>query len=99
MDLAGGTRASLGVTEGFVYLFRNENGTLAKTHYWKNDPPAGRCDALAWGDVNGDGWLDLLKGICGRGGGTRPVRRHLLFQPRRTAQDAELGIRLLHPLQ
>ncbi len=68
MDLAGGTRVGLGVPEGFVYLFRNNNGTLAGTHYWKNDPPAGRCNALAWGDVNDDGWLDLLKGICGRGG-------------------------------
>jgi hypothetical protein len=67
MDLAGGTYAGLGVTEGFVYLFRNDAGSLATTHYWKNDPPPGRCAALVWGDVNDDGWLDLVKGICGRG--------------------------------
>jgi len=67
MDLAGGTYAAVGVTEGFVYLFRNDNGSLSKTHCWKNAPPAGRCSALAWGDVNDDGWLDLVKGICGRG--------------------------------
>ncbi len=67
MDLAGGTYARFGVTEGFVYLFRNDNGALAKQHYWRNAPPAGRCCALAWGDVNDDGWLDLVKGIIGRG--------------------------------
>jgi hypothetical protein len=67
MDLAGGTYAGIGVTEGFVYLFRNDNGSLAKTHFWKNAPPAGRCYALAWADVNDDGWLDLVKGIMGRG--------------------------------
>jgi hypothetical protein len=67
MDLACATYAKEGVTEGFVYLFRNNNGSLAQTHYWKNDPPAGRCYALAWGDVNDDGWLDLVKGILGAG--------------------------------
>ncbi|MEE8640860.1 MAG: T9SS type A sorting domain-containing protein [bacterium] len=72
MDLAGGTSPSVGVAEGFVYLFKNNNGSLAKTHYWKNDPPAGRCHALAWGDVNDDGWLDLVKGICGRATGYDP---------------------------
>ncbi len=67
MDLACATYAKEGVTEGFVYLFRNNNGSLAQTHYWKNYPPAGRCYALAWGDVNDDGWLDLVKGILGAG--------------------------------
>jgi hypothetical protein len=65
MDLAGGTYGKVGLMEGFVYLFRNNNGSLASTHFWRNDPPHGKCSALAWGDVNGDGWLDLLKGICG----------------------------------
>jgi hypothetical protein len=68
MDLAGGTYADYQSSNGFTYIFKNNNGTLASTHYWRNDPPRGRCSALAWGDVNGDGWLDLLKGICGSGG-------------------------------
>jgi hypothetical protein len=68
MDLAGGTYADTVTSGGFMYLFENNNGSLASTHYWQNDPPRGRCSAPAWGDVNGDGWLDLLKGICGRGG-------------------------------
>jgi hypothetical protein len=68
MDLAGGTYADVQSSNGYAYLFKNNNGTLASAHFWKNDPPRGKCSALAWGDVNGDGWLDFLKGICGAAG-------------------------------
>ena len=72
MDLAGCTYAPSGQEIGYAYLFRNNSGTLEKTPYWRNDPPAGRCNGLAWGDADGDGWLDLVKGICGRVEGHDP---------------------------
>ncbi|MCP4231286.1 MAG: T9SS type A sorting domain-containing protein [bacterium] len=66
LDLAAGsTKYEIG--EGYAYVYRNNGGVLENTRCWQNDPPPGRCKGLAWGDINGDGLLDLHKGICGRG--------------------------------
>ncbi len=73
MDLAASTfDDGMGGGDGYVYVFKNNAGVLATSPYWRCDPPRGRCSALAWGDVNGDGWLDLVKGICGRWTGGDP---------------------------
>jgi hypothetical protein len=71
MDLAGATYVRLLPAEhGYAHVFLNndDNPLLEVAPSWHNDPPIGRCGALAWGDVNGDGWLDLVKGIVGGGG-------------------------------
>jgi len=69
MDLAGSTTCAGSSPDGYAYVFRNNSGELEKRHCWKNDPPQGACRGLAWGDVNGDGRIDLVKEICGAGGG------------------------------
>ncbi|MGD8718454.1 MAG: T9SS type A sorting domain-containing protein [Candidatus Zixiibacteriota bacterium] len=69
MDLAGGTFAGSQTQEGYVFIFRNNGGVLEQTHCWRSEDNPGRCHALAWGDANADGWLDLVKGICGLGAG------------------------------
>ena len=68
MDLVGGTYRHSGEWGGYAYVFKNNNGALEITHCWRSAPPKGNCDALAWGDVNGDGEMDLVKGICGASG-------------------------------
>jgi len=67
MDLAGSTYDSGIYDNGYAYIFRNNNGDLEKTPCWKNEGLSGNCKGLAWGDVNGDGEMDLIKGICGAG--------------------------------
>jgi hypothetical protein len=59
MDLAGGTVGD----NGYAYVFRNAGGVLESTYCWRNDQPSTRSIALAWGDVNGDGEMDLAKGF------------------------------------
>ncbi|MCP4231287.1 MAG: T9SS type A sorting domain-containing protein [bacterium] len=68
LDLAVGTLHSAGEAggDGFAYIFRNVSGVLESFPCWRNDPLKGRCK-VAWGDFNGDGLLDLAKGIDGRG--------------------------------
>jgi hypothetical protein len=53
---------------GQVHLFRNNGGVLESTPYWESGFPKGNCRSIAWGDVNGDGWLDVVKGISGSTG-------------------------------
>jgi hypothetical protein len=70
MDLAACTNhdSPVGYGDGLAYVFRNDGGSLGTSPCWTNDEPKGRCYALAWGDVNGDGELDLVKGIYGWSG-------------------------------
>jgi hypothetical protein len=67
MDLAGCTTFNTDVDygDGFAYVFKNDGGTLETSPCWTNNEPRGKCGTLAWGDVNGDGELDLVKGISG----------------------------------
>ncbi|MEE9457435.1 MAG: T9SS type A sorting domain-containing protein [bacterium] len=68
MDLACGSSSDMRDPEpGQVHLFRNNGGVLEDTPYWESGFPKGRCGSIAWGDVNGDGWLDLVKGIATAG--------------------------------
>ncbi len=67
LDLAAASYCNLVQGEGYTYIYRNNNGTLEQTRCWQNDPPQGDCSGLTWGDINGDGLLDLYKGICGGG--------------------------------
>lgn len=68
MDLAGCTYHYEFYGDGLAYVFRNEDGVLETSPCWINNEPKGKCFALAWGDVNGDGELDLVKGIHGWSG-------------------------------
>ncbi len=62
MDLAGGCATRYNMESGYAYVFRNNAGVLEGEPCWRNAPPDSNCDALAWGDVNGDGWLDFVVG-------------------------------------
>lgn len=68
MDLAACTYHTTDYGDGYAYVFRNDGGTLETSPCWTNHEPKGKCGVVAWGDVNGDGELDLFKGILGWGG-------------------------------
>jgi hypothetical protein len=69
MDLAACTyRTGAGYGDGLAYVFRNDGGALETSPCWTNNEPKGRCGTVEWGDVNGDGELDLVKSIMGWSG-------------------------------
>jgi hypothetical protein len=68
LDLACCTYHTGVYGDGFAYVFENNNGNLETSACWRSNEPKSRCYGLAWGDVNGDGELDLFKGIYGWGG-------------------------------
>jgi hypothetical protein len=66
MDLAACTyRTGAGYGDGLAYVFRNDGGALETSPCWTNNEPKGKCGTVEWGDVNGDGELDLVKSIMG----------------------------------
>jgi len=58
MDLA-----SIHFSTGHVRIYLNEGGVLPSIADWQYDA-ASSGSALAFGDVNGDGWLDLAIGVA-----------------------------------
>ncbi len=58
MDLA-----NVHFSTGHVRIYLNENGTFATTADWQFDASSS-ATAIAFGDVNGDGWLDLAMGVA-----------------------------------
>jgi hypothetical protein len=65
LDLAAGNYDLWDYREHDTFIFENVNGTLTTEPTWTNNPPPGSVGTLAWGDFNGDGLLDLFKGIAG----------------------------------
>ncbi len=50
--------------DGRTHIYLNESGTLAPTPSWTFDSTT-VANALAFGDINGDGWPDLAIGFSG----------------------------------
>jgi len=50
---------------GRVHIYLNTAGTLATIPSWTYDDPNGG-SAIAFGDINGDGWADLIVGTTGQ---------------------------------
>jgi hypothetical protein len=65
LDLAAVTSPFTETSAGYAYVYKNIGGVLETSPCWQNTPPSGLCSALAWGDANGDGAIDLLKAISG----------------------------------
>lgn len=56
--------AEIAFSTGRIYIYLNEDGHLTTTPAWIYDDPAVG-NAIAFGDINGDGWLDLAAGFSG----------------------------------
>jgi len=68
LDLAAGNEfRSDGSSDGRNTLYINENGLLNPEPYWLSDD-ASNTQSVAWGDVDGDGDLDLATGNLGKNG-------------------------------
>lgn len=57
--------AEIQFSTGRVHIYLNTNGTLATTPSWTYDDP-GAGNAINFGDINGDGWADLIVGTSGQ---------------------------------
>ena len=56
--------AEIHFSNGYVNIYLNENGTLAASASWTFDC-SGAGTAVAFGDINGDEWPDLIVGNSG----------------------------------
>lgn len=60
---------------GDIRLYRNDNGTFVNVGPELGLPTSGpEMRGVAWGDYDGDGWIDLL------GGATMPGEQSLVFR-------------------
>lgn len=51
-------------SDGKVHIYLNDGGVLAEAPSWTYDSPSVGT-AIAFGDINGDGWVDLVVGNSG----------------------------------
>jgi hypothetical protein len=57
--------ATVNFSDGRTHIYENVNGVLSTTPTWTYDSPLVG-NTLAFGDLNGDGWLDLAIGFSGQ---------------------------------